>query len=92
MAEHFTECWRHHPVCAHLLIHDLRVKVLALETTLQVERTGHLVAGYPPLYADHFGMPCSDVEPPKITTHSVALPTGNPHFTHHGEEPPSATP
>lgn len=75
--DHYPDCHRHHMSCALLRIWDLEKEVQTLKTQLQVERTGHLTE--------------QNIEAP-FTTHATHIPCGNPWFTHHGEEPPSATP
>lgn len=90
---HFPECWRQedHPACRLAEIHRLQVKVLALKTQLQVERTGHLVEGdwladaYTDLHREMSAPPCHDhIEPPIVS--------GGPTWAHRPDEPPSLTP
>lgn len=87
---HFPDCWRQedHPACRLAYIHDLKVKVLALETQLQYERTGHLtpyVAAKDWTLQPISGAPCHDhIEPPIVS--------GGPTWASRNDEPPSFTP
>lgn len=86
-ANHWDDCWRleSHPACRLAYIHDLKVRLLALETQLQHERTGHLVEPLKHHTLGSWGVPCHDHIEPPILSHG-------PTWASRNDEPPSFTP
>lgn len=77
--KHYPGCHLHHFPCALERIRDL-------ERELAQYRTPTSAGAIPPTWT-------VDAVPFRpFATHDTVIPCNDPYFTHHGDEPPSATP
>lgn len=99
--QHYDGCYLHHFPCALERIRDLEKenrrlideRIVSALVHHEIRERNATFAGYrPPVYLGapqhHTGSPMA---PPTYITSPAVIPCGDPYFTHHGDEPPSAT-